>query len=283
MPLACRLHLFFLTITNSFIQSKIIRSFASLVNSNILFHLQVPRMAELTAGFPFIRLPLELRNMVYRELLVMPGPIDLGKTRRSRPSVMLLDNEEPDSRMSRKISKHPRVFGIFLVSEQIRQEAISVYFGGNRFHATGSARLADFLCRIDADARNAIRGVSIIYGTGQNAGKAFDLLAQCRGLRKLQFTIEYRCTWQNRSYGPLLKRLGMKSLLKVRGIQDLNLKCNFREPVPYESTPLFGSTSHSCLSLERVRESPEVREDYEKEREIFRQALQILKEPREQE
>lgn len=93
----------------------------------------------MTAGFPFIRLPLELRNMVYRELLVMPGPIDLGKTRRSRPSVMLLDNEEPDSRMSRKLSKHPRVFGIFLVSEQIRQEAISVYFGGNSFHATGSA------------------------------------------------------------------------------------------------------------------------------------------------
>lgn len=75
----------------------------------------------------------------------------------------------------------------------------------------------------------------------------------------------------------------MKSLLKVRGIQDLNLKCNFRKTVPFESTGLFGSASHSLSDVERESGGPAVREDYEKERAIFRQALQILKEPREQE
>ncbi|MCJ1463877.1 hypothetical protein MMC07_002486 [Pseudocyphellaria aurata] len=203
-------------------------------------------MADITAGFPFLKLPLEVRNMVYKELLVKRKPI-----RMRRPK------ERPQS--------EPAVLGAFTVSKQIHQEAMSIYFGCNIFSAGGLIILAKFLHNIGPNACNAIRAVSIQYHSKNEYSEhneiGFERLAQCGSLRKIRLLIGSFYRWNKNpdpgKYVPILKRPGIQSLLKTRGIEELDVKVKFR---PSERT---------C--------PPEV---FEKDRESFMQALLIVKEPR---
>lgn len=201
-------------------------------------------MADTTTGFPFMKLPLELRNMVWKELLVMPGLIVMGSTklRLGRPRVIPINP----------------IYGVFLVSKQIRQEAITTYFGNNEFIALDVAALAEFLYCIGPDACNLIRKIWIYYSRGKNAGKAFKLLTQCGSLRKIHFRIGcyYRTMYRAKKL-PFLKRPGIQSLLKIRGLEELDVKVDWQGLMP-------------CPFREVV----------EREMEDFLQALEILKKPR---
>lgn len=215
-------------------------------------------MDNLTTGFPFLKLPLELRIMIYKELVIVFSSFNITVICR-RPRILGLEKCEPGYSMSPDSLRHP-IFVFFLVSKQTRQEAISVYYGGNRFNAQDSDILAGYLQRIGPDACNAIREISIRYETGKNAAKAFKLLAQCGSLRKLHFTIDWlvvRSTVHPVKFVPLLKRPGLPSLLKVRGIEELNVEVKIRR--------------RSCTRSD---------EFFDSDKESFIQSLQILKEPR---
>lgn len=206
-------------------------------------------MADITAGSPFLKLPLEVRNMIYKELLVKPEPIQM-KRPKGRPQ------------------SEPPVLGAFTVSKQIHQEAVSIYFGGNVFSAAGLAILAKFLHNIGPYACNAIQAVSILYHWKTKYSErneiSFERLAGCKSLRKIHLVIGCFYRWKKiREPGdhvPMLKRPGIQSLLKTRGIQELDveIKCQ-----PYDP---------AC--------PPEVYERNERDKESFMQALLILKEPR---
>lgn len=141
-------------------------------------------MADIAAGFPFLKLPLELRNMVYRELLIMPGTLEIIKPWSSDPVVLLVNRIQV---ASIAIANQCAVFMVLRVSKQISREAIPIYFGCNKFVAMDTDMLAQLLCHIGPEACNAIREISIQYKLGKHACKAFKLLAQCGGLRKLHF------------------------------------------------------------------------------------------------
>lgn len=123
--------------------------------------------------------------------------------------------------------------------------------------------LSQFLYRIDPDACNAIREISIRYYSGKNAGKAFKLLAQCGSLCKFHLKL-HTFYWMPDSWGgglaeffPLLKTPGIRSLLKVRGIQELDVDIAVQGYSPgYKD------------------------EEFDRDKESFIQALQVLKEPR---
>lgn len=205
--------------------------------------------------------------MIYKEILVMPGVVAFGfpgtydtpAWTRISPRVIPIDHDVFGPSICHINPHQPRVFGAFLVSKQTRHEAISIYFGCNRFHAGDLVHLAEFLHRIGPDACNAIREISILYYRRKNADKAFKLLIQCGRLRKIHFGI-YSHYEDNPNLPlvstPLLDRPGIQSLLKVRGIEELDVRFNpsgFAAKAP---------------------------EGYEKDKESFLQALQILKEPR---
>lgn len=247
-------------------------SFSRLPNSPLVAHsLQIDpailaghstsaltNMDNLTTGFPFLKLPLELRNMIYKELVIEFLRVNITVISR-RPRILGLRKCEPGYSMSPTSQPHP-IFVFFLVSKQTRQEAISVYYGGNRFNAKDSDILAGYLQRIGPDACNAIREISIRYETGKNAAKAFKLLAQCGSLRKLHFTIDwivFKSPKHLARFVPWLKRPGIPSLLKVRGIEELNVEVR------------FGRRSWTRSG-----------EAFDSDKERLMQALQILKEPR---
>lgn len=202
-------------------------------------------MADISGGFHFLKLPPEVRNMVYEKLLVKRKPIQM-----SRPKA------RPQSK--------PSILAVFTLSKQIHQEALSIYFGSNVFCAGGLVILAKFLLNIGPNACNAIRAVSIYYQLKHEYSEheiGFERLAQCGSLRKIHLLIRcfYSCD-KGRARGdhvPLLKRAGIQSLLKTRGIRELDVE------VKDQTFKL------AC--------APEV---YEKEKESLMQALQIVKEPR---
>ncbi|MCJ1470432.1 hypothetical protein MMC07_009077 [Pseudocyphellaria aurata] len=170
-------------------------------------------MAETTAvGFPFLKLPPELHDMVLKELLVMPGPI------------MLVDPLKVLHRENEKnvYSKHPPIFGTFLLSKEIRQTAISIYFGRNRFIATSLGAFDCFLGSIDAGACNAIRTISIKLKRLGNASRAFKHLARCASLRSIHFTIMPGLFWPDR-FTAFADLPCVQNLLKIRGIQELEV------------------------------------------------------------
>lgn len=213
-------------------------------------------MANSKTAFPFMKLPPEVRNLIYEELIIVFLPFVITVIRLN-PRILGMETLDPGESMSPMSRPHP-IFALFRVSKQTRQEAISVYFGGNRFNAADSDELARFLGQIGPEARNAIREVSIRYRTGKSAGKAFKLLAGCGSLRKLHFTIDSTAV----AYGPgnfipLLKRPGIPTLLKVRGIEELNAEVKLQGH----------GLAHSDEPLENDKEG-------------FLHALQILKEPR---
>lgn len=214
-------------------------------------------MADIAAGFPFLKLPLELRNMVYKELLIMPGTLEIIKSW-SSDHVVFLVNRIQNVCASIETANQSAVFVVFLVSKQIRREAISIYFGCNKFGAMDTDMLAQLLYHIGPEACNAIREISIEYDLGKHACKAFKLLAQCGGLRKLHFHM-LSCPLSE-PYPPdfgqfLLKKPGIQSLLKIRGIQELDVVVSCRRGI-----------SDSCEGSDRSKES-------------FTKALQILMEP----
>lgn len=68
-------------------------------------------MADITAVFPFLKLPLELRNMVYKEILVMPGVIEMWGWK-LRAQVVQISRDESGRSMSVTVSKQPPVLGV---------------------------------------------------------------------------------------------------------------------------------------------------------------------------
>ncbi|MCJ1464081.1 hypothetical protein MMC07_002693 [Pseudocyphellaria aurata] len=205
-------------------------------------------MAEITAvEFPFLKLPPELRDMVFKELLVMPGPIYTGRRSMTPPRVLIRNHEEIED------IEHPPIFGAFLLSKQTRQTAISIYFGCNGFIVRHLGALAHFLYKIGADACNAVRKISMELRRLKFARKAFKLLAQCASLRSIHITVYPKMFYTDFDVMAFVNLPGVQHLLKIRGIQELEV---------VEAEPRFIDERHPWS------------------KESILQALQILKEPR---
>lgn len=147
---------------------------------------------------------------------------------------------------------------------------IFIYYSCNNFRASSLNLVREFLNRISPDMSNTIREISISYYSGnlpskKLAERAFETLAQCGGLCKIHFRIDGHLSLSRPNvkgaagYVPLLKRPGIRSLLKVRGIRELDVEIRNQE---YE----YGFELSN--------------EVYERDKESFMEALQILKEPR---
>lgn len=185
-------------------------------------------------SFPFMKLPSELRIMVYKQLLIW----------QERKLVFSL----------RSLPRWAKA--LVLVSKQIRQEAIAIIFGRISIDAFGFQMLADFLYRIGPDCCNAIKEVTIRYWPREDDNKAFKLLAKCASLRKLNINIEGSRLFDI-TPNPFGKRSGVQDLLKIRGIEMLNVAikhCGW------------------CIQYDP--------KDMARDRHTFMEAIQILKQPR---
>ncbi len=117
--------------------------------------------------FPFMGLPQEVRLMVYKEYLVLPGPISTVGSRwgGAALSVKLRRDcvlHQPSHRSY--IPLDQSVFGLFSASKSNYKQSVSMFFRHNDFRFANLNQLSSFLSRISVEARRSIAAVYVGYG-----------------------------------------------------------------------------------------------------------------------
>ena len=136
---------------------------------------------------PFLSLPLEIREEVYREVLCPPGGIDLEYSGKQLPSIgsqsgaphhastnvnAVSRNDYGDEKeIYRVAARQPFSAAILLVNSQVSQEATPVLFRHNRFNFDVSARhIHEFLVDRCPETKYLIRDI----GFGPKSTNPFD-------------------------------------------------------------------------------------------------------------
>lgn len=117
-------------------------------------------------GFRFLDLPAELRNRVYEELLVYPGPaLDIDhKGWGCRVSNRVCDSEDHPAKFRRYwYSAEPpaKTLQLLLASKQIYREAMPVYYGLNKFKISNQYKLCEVLGALSADRLRHIKNIEV--------------------------------------------------------------------------------------------------------------------------
>lgn len=159
--------------------------------------------------FAFMRLPPEIRRMVYKEILVMPEEICDGVWVPHR-------GHDPKTQ--------PRVRQFLLTSKATYFESMPIYFGLNIFHFHMMSSMEDFLKRTAVDHRRCIRRVSFDF-YGAAPARSLKLLRECVSLQYLHVKAGIFSTHWGK-HGRLMEAHGVNNLLKIRGIRKLEITCN---------------------------------------------------------
>lgn len=152
-----------------------------------------------TKYFQFLELPLDIRRMIYDELLLDPGPIDITTYKpkgapRHAVSYQLAFRRDlgfwnPETRKFQHGTTNN--IGVMQVNRQIRQEASTAMYGGNTFRFDKFNTCQLFLSRL-GDIRVHIRHIAFFAHAYQKtkARGMFLQLKDVNGLRTIN--ISYR-------------------------------------------------------------------------------------------
>lgn len=206
---------------------------------------QSPPLSE-DVSFPFMKLPLELRNKVYEEFLVLPGSIKIKTMRRK--------SSQGDTQKAQNLKlKKGHVSNLFATSRAIYHESVPVYFGLNIFYFPKLDILAKFLSKIGPSCRRKIRSISVLYW-GKTPAKAAKLLGECIGLRHLTLSFDLlseRCLPRRNRI--MMKIYGLKDLLRIRGlgslrieVEDIGLLPQHWSSMAFEDLPEFEEAMQVC-------------------------------------
>ena len=181
--------------------------------------------------FRLMDLPLELRHMVFKEFLVMDGPIMFRsciylverKTYILAPPFANVSPEgdrNVDYYKASNIVTQSNLLYIFSVSRSVYQVTVPIYFSSNTFDFKSLTAFDRFITKVGAVPRWQLARVRITY-LGDAPARAFKHLARCVGLREA--TLQFEPYW---AIGPsrtakLLQLYGIKDLLQVRGLKKL--------------------------------------------------------------
>ncbi|KAI4216450.1 MAG: hypothetical protein LQ349_009101 [Xanthoria aureola] len=230
--------------------------------------LKQDREAKTAQGFPFMKLPPEVRNMIYKEVLEDTSIINLialGDTKkvrevRGKPVLLRYDPEMPPVTPYSQGQFDPLL--LLRASKAIHDEAYPVYYGRNTFFCRGLAALRGFLGRLKREYRRSIRSLGFDMW-GDPAAKSIRLLQGCVSLQDLHIDCRGVRLWDNLRSDSVLP--GYNELLKLRGIRSLQIL----RPVKDDIYRLGSQTYRIILPADTHEYWEEIIED-----------LQVLKQPR---
>ncbi|KAI4099401.1 MAG: hypothetical protein LQ339_005993 [Xanthoria mediterranea] len=220
--------------------------------------LEQDREAKTAQGFPFMKLPPELRNMVYKEVLANPGIIDVGELSDCYPRSSLPQIEtwgDPPGNTCQ----------LLRASKAIHDEAYPVYFGRNIFACWSFPALRGFLGRLKREYRRSIRSISFDFW-GNFAAKTIRLLQGCISLQYLHIDFtRVRLLWDTPTSASVP---GLNELMKIRGIRSLHIsrrpnytthRLGTRTIGPAEIDAYWGKVIEDLQVLEQPRSEAMVR------------------------
>ena len=206
--------------------------------------------------FRLMDLPLELRSMIFRQFLVMPGPV-LFRTlawRRigpfARPEPVRIedlrqwtDSDDDDEGYTEyfiepDLIRQSSLLNIFSASKTVYRETVPLYFGCNEFDFNTLDHMEQFLGKIGAEYRWQIASIAVVYN-GKAPAKAVKRLTECVGLRRLTLKVNTHSFGRMDPSTPNDARLiGMNDLLRIRGLDRLDIVANGGK-YTYFTTKLF--------------------------------------------
>ncbi|KAL8975784.1 MAG: hypothetical protein Q9205_008079 [Flavoplaca limonia] len=179
------------------------------------------------APFPFMKLPAELRVMVYKDHFFQSAEHLAGHCEFARQRAC--GSGGPACRLG-IVNEYVHLGNLWITSKAIYREAMPIYFGTHDFHFFCIGDLFKFLTTIPYYHRQHITKLSFVYTNGCRIPKsaridnfdihqAFRLLSECPNLIELGICLSGFKT--NRIFQ---SKWGLKTLLKLRGIERLTLE-----------------------------------------------------------
>ena len=183
--------------------------------------------------FRLMDLPLELRCMIFRELLVMPGPVFIKYVYRegqvgvyARPARVAPGPPKGfwyEELNGSNLIRQSSLLSIFSASKTIYRETVPLYFGCNHFDFVDLDRMEQFLNQVGAEYRWQIASISVRY-YGKAPARAVKRLRECVGLRVLRLDITSYSFGRGDPNTPHeTPLLAMKDLLRIRGLDSIDL------------------------------------------------------------
>ena len=200
--------------------------------------------------FPFMRLPPELRRMIYR--MLYPEKYVKFDWANTSPGHSMM---------------HQHNYGQppLIISREIYRESKAVFLAGTKFRLDSIPILRRFLTGIGYEGRKLLTALEIKY-TAHGAVNTFKLLAECTALRSLAIIVRVEPVPYYKQANRLMMRSGLTQLLEIRGIQELDLT-----DIRLKWVRIFGlGTEFNMTMVPR----------FMTDKENFTQALQVLKLPR---
>ena len=186
--------------------------------------------------FRLMDLPLELRSMIFRELLVMPGPVLFASLARKKPAPFARADLIGSDALHRvyygdsivwhldfNLVPQSGLLNIFSASKTVYRETVPLYYRCNQFHFENLDFMEQFLNKVGAESRWQISTIAVNYH-GKAPARAVKRLTACVGLRRLTLNLDSLAFARLDPNNPRDTRLiGMKDLLRIRGLDRIDL------------------------------------------------------------
>ena len=229
-------------------------------------------------SFPFLRLPPELRNMIYHMVFAFPPSgvminaheIDTSGTvyTSSRLFDLFFDFEHwKDNNDHLPAGRVSDVLRLLLVNRQVRSEALYVFASINTFYFPTPAHMHSILSRMSEEHRNNIRYVAFTHAPGGSNGmsltRAFALLAKMEQLRTLRIFVDQEEFRRYYHFYPLSQPIDLMRFDKAPAIYE-RTKVLLEGDYPREieaqirSEPVETIAMRNSEALAKIRRPPSV-------------------------
>ena len=186
-------------------------------------------------AFPFLRLAPELRNRIYKGLLIIPG----GITPINSYPTSAASSVYGSGRLKEDKRKIPQsALNLLLTNRQIHDEAFGIFYHLNHFIFFWPLHFQSFVSTLSTPRKNCIREITIWYknhseGNFNSMDFTFTMLAMIPSLKSLHVVFEDFKVTKSRTRPVSVEELhelpGISTLKKFRGLEELTIRCLWAE------------------------------------------------------
>ncbi|KAI9773071.1 MAG: hypothetical protein M1840_008191 [Geoglossum simile] len=232
--------------------------------------------AECQPVFPLQRLPPELRNEIYRYVLVFPGPVrpvrpnESLSVRRYHRAVYLHEAVGLSSIVVPDPNPPPTCLALLAADKATYKEAMPIFYAENHFEFDKCIRLTSFLSGISPARQSWLRRLTInVYATTPSAKRAFDILREhAERLKVIHVRVPFR--WLKEKNLPATNvepwtysvkpRNDMLWAFAMRGIRGLDEFVLYQNWTGEESDNMEVMSAEAWFKEEMMKPKPEPKE-----------------------
>ncbi|KAI9702353.1 MAG: hypothetical protein M1836_000832 [Candelina mexicana] len=173
--------------------------------------------------FPFLKLPPEIRNQIYRLVLVYPSMMVSPQVAMPNLSGKKTGRKQFGIRCEPRSQEGyipPQVaLSLFSVCRQIYQESMPLFYHENHFYVWSGSDLQSFLLRIGSERRSWIREMTLVF-QNSGLGSGFKPFSECKRLTTLHIRLPFPY-FNEQNCATIGEHKGLQKLSRIRGLTTL--------------------------------------------------------------